>query len=1294
VKKLLTGLGALVALLLLVALIAPSFVDWSRYKGEIAAKVKELTGRQFAIDGGISLAILPTPRLTVQGVRLANLPGAMSPDMALLKALDVRVAFAPLLAGRIQVESLDLVEPQVVLERLPDGRVNWRFTPERPRGAVAEAAPAAPAGLPGWFQLDHVTIHNAAVVYRDDATGQVETVGQIEGGLSAVTPLGPFRVQGHAVARGVPVSFEATLERVGGTGPAAVGLKLGLTGAELGFTGDVAPTDGGAELAGKLRLSGVDLRSATAAVGAVDVATLPAFLAQSFGLEGTLTASAAKMALNGLTLRLGDSDASGALIFEPGTPNRASLTLALARVDLDKWLAMKAAGPAGGGVARGDAVAGKPAAGAAAPAAAGAGFGLPRDLDATADAKLEALIYRGGVVRQVHLGATLHQGELVLQQLTAALPGGSDVSLYGALRSAGDQPSFVGNMEAASDNLRALLNWLKIDVSKVPAERLRKLTMTAGVQLDPRQLALHDVDASLDSSHLVGGANVLLQARPAFGVSIAVDRLNLDAYLPTLTAVKAAAPAKEAPGKEARPNAGDASAAGAASPLRVLTTFDANLRARVEQLIYRGQEIRGIDLDGTVESGMLTLRKARVDDLAGLKGQLSGSVGAAADRPKLDVAFDASAADLAPFLRFADVKPPAPAAELGAFALKGRLKGWVDQAAFDVDGALLGGTYKAKGTAGFGPQGPVYDIDFAVQEPQLARLVHLFASDAALGELGALDLSAHATGDAGTIALTGIKAQSSLLDAAGDLDVSGFPAKPVVKADLTAASRRPGLLLALAQVGQSAALDRLGAVQATLKADGDADGFTLDSKLAASGGTLALSGKVANADKGPSYDLALSAAHPDLATILRALAPDYHPASAKLGELKLATKIQGGPDKVALSDLAAKLGPVTLSGTIEAALAGPRPKLVARLVASAVDLDPFLPAEGAGGPSEGNGGGKSGAHPRGQGVSGASPRWTTTPLELAALRSNDADVALSTPALTYGQYRIENAKLAATLSDGVLALDGLTGKLYGGDLKLTGKLDAKSAPQATLALRLAGANLGGAGLKVSQIRLTSGVLAASADLAARGASELALVESLSGNGAIKMQDGVIQGFDLSAVNARLAQVNRTVDLLGLIQTGMSGGETKVKRLDGTFTVKDGIATNNDLVIDAEGATGKGQGTVELPRWYMDYGVDFKLTGVADAPPFSIKLKGPPDDPRKFLNANALQEYILARGASAVLKDVGKGNKGLGGILKALPGGQAPAPSTPQSPQAQPAPAPSAQDIIQNLLKGFQKKQQP
>jgi hypothetical protein len=109
-KKILIGIGVLLVLLVAAVLVGPSFYDWNRHKGEIAAKVREATGRDLTIDGDISLAILWTPTLSVSKVRFANVAGGSAPDMASLEALDVRLAFAPLdwMDGKFQVERIDL----------------------------------------------------------------------------------------------------------------------------------------------------------------------------------------------------------------------------------------------------------------------------------------------------------------------------------------------------------------------------------------------------------------------------------------------------------------------------------------------------------------------------------------------------------------------------------------------------------------------------------------------------------------------------------------------------------------------------------------------------------------------------------------------------------------------------------------------------------------------------------------------------------------------------------------------------------------------------------------------------------------------------------------------------------------------------------------------------------------------------------------------------------------------------------------------------------------------------------
>ena len=110
------------------AVATPSFIDWNAYRAEIAGELRNMTGRAVAVDGGIDVAILPTPKLSVRKARLANLEGARDAEMVRLDALDLRIAFWPLLSGKVVVQSVVVRGADIRLERLADGRENWAFT--------------------------------------------------------------------------------------------------------------------------------------------------------------------------------------------------------------------------------------------------------------------------------------------------------------------------------------------------------------------------------------------------------------------------------------------------------------------------------------------------------------------------------------------------------------------------------------------------------------------------------------------------------------------------------------------------------------------------------------------------------------------------------------------------------------------------------------------------------------------------------------------------------------------------------------------------------------------------------------------------------------------------------------------------------------------------------------------------------------------------------------------------------------------------------------------------------------
>ena len=167
-NRALIALGCLVVVLVAGALIAPSFIDWNKYKDPIQAEAERLTGRDVSVGGHLSFSILPSPALSADDVRIANIPGAKAEDFARLKALRVKVAFLPLLTGHIQVKQITLVEPKISLEVTADGMRNWIFA-----NAGAESKAQDQAGGRGLLQavrLDNFVIENGDITFRDEQT--------------------------------------------------------------------------------------------------------------------------------------------------------------------------------------------------------------------------------------------------------------------------------------------------------------------------------------------------------------------------------------------------------------------------------------------------------------------------------------------------------------------------------------------------------------------------------------------------------------------------------------------------------------------------------------------------------------------------------------------------------------------------------------------------------------------------------------------------------------------------------------------------------------------------------------------------------------------------------------------------------------------------------------------------------------------------------------------------------------------------------------------------------------------
>ena len=87
------------------------------------------------------------------------------------------------------------------------------------------------------------------------------------------------------------------------------------------------------------------------------------------------------------------------------------------------------------------------------------------------------------------------------------------------------------------------------------------------------------------------------------------------------------------------------------------------------------------------------------------------------------------------------------------------------------------------------------------------------------------------------------------------------------------------------------------------------------------------------------------------------------------------------------------------------------------------------------------------------------------------------------------------------------------------------------------------------------------------------------MSSLAGSGKFNLGNGVLNGVDLTALvkAAKTALSSKSIPLNAF----GPNAQTKFSNLDGTFTMKDGVATTQDLSLKADQMTVSGQGALDI-----------------------------------------------------------------------------------------------------------------
>ncbi|MGQ0656480.1 MAG: AsmA family protein [Chromatiales bacterium] len=1256
-KILLSVLLVLVIAVGAAAVILPRVIDPNDYKEQIAAQVKKATGRELTLTGDLKLTVFPWLGVNTGAVALGNAPGFGEEPMFSADQVGVRVKLLPLLLNNLQIELDTVITEGLTVNLVRDKSGKTNFDDLKGKQADSDEPKGAPLAA---AVLNGLDLRNSAITWDDQSRGEKYSVTSLN-----------LQTGTLALDESVPLSLSTNFD----ASPKGVAGNVDMKG-EIEISQDlkhvqITPID----LTGKLNGKAIP-------GGASDVK-----------LKGALD-----LDLNAGTLKLDDLDFAGF-----GTEARGS-------VDASDW--------------QGD----KPkASGAIALSSADlpALITLAMDLlpEQTA-ARLAPLTKLGEDAKAFKLSSSfdvdMTAGHVKLDGLDFTGLGAEASGNIDASNLQDGKPKATGKIALHTGDLPALAGLLS---SWIPPEQaalmLKPYQSQPGLSRDVKLDATFDVDMQSGLARFSGlslnalstdvkgdiDASNVQSGKPVAAGKIDVVSANGPAVIAAFTGKQLPATAKE---------------------LKLSTAFNVDLGAGTAKL----GDLAFTGLDSNVKGNI----DAR--NLAGGKPAASGTIALhSANAPELIKALTGKAL------------PPGSGKELKV------------NSTFSIDLAAGSAKFENLDAVGLGSQlrGNLDARDIQSKQPAVAGNIALTSNNGpALVSLATGKPVPNAAGDlklntamnvdlkAGYAQLKGLSLETLGTKVSGDVDARGINAKDssvtgklnVSSPDVSALLKAYGQadlpvqvsnLNAVANISGSAQKFRLDPINASAtvtgaalpagandfklntKADVDLGKDTLsmsDLSFAALGLNATGSVNAIGLRTDPKLSGKLNVGQFNLRQLLTTLGKaDKLPVMADpdaLSKVAITSAFNGSTKDIALNGMTLQLDDSKVTGDLAVASIA-NPAITFNLAIDAINADRYLaPRE------EGEGEGK--ATPTAD-ASAAVTQPAASKLPLDTLRKLKVKGDAKVGRLTVRNAKLANVRLAINARDGDVQLNPIAANLYEGSYNGAMAVNAKGQ-NAVLNMdhSLTGVQVEPLLKDMKGKARLRGKGDFSLHAKGSGTDSLGIKRTLNGQGAFAFRNGAIKGFNIGKI-LRSAKA-------GFIGRVDPNEETDFTELTGTYTITNGVVSNEDLAAKSPLLRVEGQGKADLASEKIDYVINATLVASAEGQggkelvdlsgvAVPIKVSGTFDDPSfapdvagiaKARAEKELQRQLEKQGdklpdpAKQLLEGVLGGKKKApasgGADAAAPPPGEATAPAkaAPPPEEVPPPPPPKPEEQVEKALK--------
>lgn len=421
---------------------------------------------------------------------------------------------------------------------------------------------------------------------------------------------------------------------------------------------------------------------------------------------------------------------------------------------------------------------------------------------------------------------------------------------------------------------------------------------------------------------------------------------------------------------------------------------------------------------------------------------------------------------------------------------------------------------------------------------------------------------------------------------------------------------------------------------------------------------LGFDGELSN-QGAPSTAGSIDLSVPSVKNLAAWLAEPLDMETEALETLTIGGKLNGSASKIAFTEAVISLDKIKGQGEVTADLTGNTPKISGRLDLGMVDLTPYMPPSAEGDASETATKDEASAPAAAAGEATGATDWSDEPIELA-LGGVDLAFELILEGLKADEVKLGRTVLALSMNGPKLSADLKEFSLYEGSGKGLLTVDTSSGqPRIEQTFTLEGLEALPFLTDAAGFERLEGKADANFSMSAMGATERELVQNLFGNGNVTFADGALVGINIAAMV-------RNVGSAFLSAEANDTRKTDFAELGGSFTIENGVLSNNDLLLQAPGLRISGAGMVDLPVRSVDYRIEPKAAatlegqeGTSDVSGLlvPVAINGPFDDLSFKPDLSGLVDQVLKdpealkKQAKEQLEAIGSSTKDVGKTLK-------------------------------------------